>query len=250
MITTHTNRIALSLAAVLLLCLSAPSLAAIAVTDGDFNDISEGDAARPNNNSDDEVTGWFDDTDDFASATHDDRNHSFAANTTPHALFASEDRNGDSGQTSYIYQNIGTRDAADIGVQVDFEMGRPTDGAGTATISVVVSLYSSATFAGSDGSLGYLPTAATDEVLIDTETITLAAHGAGAGNAQSVATSVFDLSGVNTTDSLFLMFQTNSGGSAFFQIDNVALTVSSIPAPAALPAGLVMLAAICLRRRR
>ena len=250
----RTRSVLTALACIVALTMATPSMAALVITNGDFNDITDGDPAKPAGPGggsivDDNVSGWFDDTKSFASATHDDRNHGFVSNTTPYVLFADSTRPGDSGQLSYIYQNIGTRDAADATLQFDFEMAISSRGSAT-PIKVVLSLYQSALFAGIEGSTGYLPTAAVDEVLIDSvKTVTYVSHPGGANNA-TLESVTFDLASANTTDSLFLMLQTGTS-SGFFQIDNVTATVAAIPEPSSLVLSIMgLLGLVGIRRRR
>ncbi len=207
----------------LLLVTAGLSQAAITVVNGDF------ETGAPASGDVDDVAGWFDDTRTYRSAMHATRNDAFGAGGA-FALMASSaaDRLGDSGEHAYIYQNIATKDAGDAALQIDFEMGRPTDGSGTEDIAVIVSVYQSATYAGADGSSGYLPDAATDEVLIDSVIVHLPAHPADAGNAVAVQ-ALLDISAANATDNLFLMLQTPPNGAAiqsgFYQVDNIAAVI-------------------------
>jgi hypothetical protein len=214
------------------LALATPSaFAALTITNGDFS----ADATLTNN-----VTGWFDrgTTGQYWESTW------AGPDVSP---------NGTSvlglswnGGPNWAYQSIGTKSTGDSSMTVGFDVGSFTDAGGNRDLGVTFSLYKS------DGS--FVPADNTDVAgasgitLVGSYDIMSSGVAPGA-MVTGLTTGSFDLSGVTTSDALYLRVVNYAGttGEPWTAVDNITMTV--IPEPgAALLGGLGLLA--LLRRRR
>lgn len=126
--------------------LASPSFGALVVTNGDFDDVGVDGAPDSLGTQDDaDVFGWFDGANGtlyYQDTWHIDRAHPAGFGVDPYVNFSGNVT------TSWLYQSIGTKEAADGSLQVTVDLGasdQPQEG------TVTISLYQSASFVGIDG---------------------------------------------------------------------------------------------------
>ena len=159
------------------------------------------------------------------------------------------------GDGSYVYQSLGTVGAMDAQLTLRADFAEKSDGN---TNDARFDLFVGNAFIGAHGSdiLG-----AGGVTNVATFTLNAAAQGltAAAGNnsrATSVLIGNFNLQSLNPGDVLWLRITDatdgtdNSGTGGDLLIDNLTLSVTLVPTPAALPAGLAVLTLLATRRRR
>ncbi len=143
----------------------------------------------------------------------------------------------------WLYQNIGTRGAGDTAMDVSFELGAFTDGSIPSNGQVVVALYQSASFAGSDAT--DIATVAGVTQIDATKTVDTGPMNGATGDTV-LKTVQFDLTSANLTDPLFLRL--GSTGDPWLALDNIQLAVVPEPSTFVL-AGLGLGVLAFLRRR-
>lgn len=142
----------------------------------------------------------------------------------------------------WAYQNIGTDNAGSTSMTLNFDLGSFTDAGASRTLGVTVSLYQSASFAAANGTD---VNGATGVTQLGSQSVSAALNP----GAVTHKTLVFDLTGANSTDPLYLRFINYQVDATepWDAIDNV--TIATVPEPSALAlCGLGGLALLFRRR--
>ncbi|HZI32807.1 MAG TPA: PEP-CTERM sorting domain-containing protein [Candidatus Binatia bacterium] len=202
------------------------------ITNGDFS-------ANPTQTNN--VTGWFDtvtpNTGNWWETTW--AGPTVSPNGTP--VMGLSFYNG---TVNWAYQSIGTKDVGITSCLVDFDLGSFTDAGSARNVGVTVSIYQSASFVGADN----LDINGQSGVTL-LGSVSLSSGSINPGQVVHEQVSL-DLTGANSTDSIYLRFINYQVDSTepWAAIDNVVLTPVPEPTTFAL-AGLGGMALLCLRLR-
>ena len=127
--------------------------------------------------------------------------------------------------TNFLYQSLGTRSADETMLCFSISVGAFTDGAvGTKTGTLHVGLYEqTGSFTGADGT----DIAGASGIVQVGSTVALPiSRVGGPGAVASDETGSFDISGVSTSNTLYLRFQWIPTDGSYMSVDNASITVS------------------------
>jgi hypothetical protein len=213
---SSTKMVALLGAGCIAMALSAH--AALQQTNGNFDA-----GVAPGNNQND-VIDWFDGNnhpdgfyqDTWQSTTNLPSGHSGGVAAL----------SGDAGATNFLYQAIGTRNAADSTLNFSISVGAFIDSTGTQTGTLTVGLYEqTGSFTGADGT----DVAGADGITqVGTSVVLPISRVGGAGAAASIESGAFDLSGTNPANTLYLRYQWTTASGSYMSLDNASITVSRL----------------------
>ena len=215
--------------ALIIVALGTAAHGAIAVTNGDFENPDVGTAQVQN------ITDWFDSTGNFTSWQQSDDSSGGSSSGSQAGVFGQ-------GNIGWMYQSIGTLSAG--ATTLDYAFDQVTFLAGNSGSGMDLRFFS--------GTPGGTPADGTD---IDAltgltqigSTISYATTPVSTNTARSGSV---DVSALAAGTQVWIDFTSTTGGNVFALIDDLTVTETSIPAPAALPAGLVLIAVAASRRRR
>ena len=126
--------------------------------------------------------------------------------------------------TNFLYQSIGTRNPGDSTLHFSISVGAFTDGEGIRSGTLHVGLYEqTGSFTGADG----IDIDGADGMTQVGSTVALPiSRVGGPGAVASDETGSFDISGVSTSNTLYLRFQWIPTDGSYMSVDNASITVS------------------------
>lgn len=225
-------------AVAVLLAVVGTAQANLAVVNGDFNSGMSGTDQGA-------ISGWYSATpaNFWEAAWQVDRAYpNFTGSPSPYVGLAGPASFAPSITTTYLYQDIGTKDPTDAALGVSFELGSFADADPTRQGTMTVSLIQLGPV-GNNFDIG--------STVIDSFSVYT---GALAPTDVIPASGVLDLTAANTTDPIYLYFswagelgQYNNG---YMAMDNVGINVIPVPEPTSLVLAGLGVVLLFARRRR